>query len=205
MAKANGPLFSLEASGTIGKAITYGKNKGRNFVRVRVTPANPQTDAQTGVRANFAGLVLLWKANTIALTSAFKVLADQTQISAFNAFVGFNQKRLSQNKGPANSTTPTEVAPTSNATALAATVSGKYVSLTWTQSLDANAWESAIYRKLGTTPTGLRTELIAIVPRGTSAHLDGPLVAGSWQYVIQAQSSNGGKFAVSAPVTAVVA
>jgi hypothetical protein len=205
MAKVNGPLMSLEASGTIGGAITFGKNKGRNFVRVRTTPANPQTVAQTGVRANFAGLVALWKANTAALTTAFKPLADQTQISAFNAFIGFNQKRLSQNRGPANNTAPTEVAPTANATGLAGTAAGKYVSLTWVQSIDANAWESAIYRKLGATPTGLRTELIAIVPRGTQAYLDGPLVAGSWQYVIQAQSINGGKFAVSAPITVVVA
>jgi hypothetical protein len=204
MAKTNGPLFSLEASGTIGKAITYGKNKGRNFVRVRVTPANPQTAAQTGVRANFAGLVILWKANTAILTANFSTLAATTQVSAFNAFVGFNQKRLSQGKGPANSTTPSELAPIANATGLAATVSGKYVSLTWVQSTDANAWDTAIYRKLGADPTGIRTELVAIIPRGTQTYLDGPLVAGAWHYVLQAQSVNGGKSAVTTAVTATV-
>jgi hypothetical protein len=204
MAKTNGPLFSLEASGTIGKAITYGKNKGRNFVRVRVTPANPQTAAQTGVRSNFSGLVLLWKANTAALESAFATIATQRQISSYNAFIGFNQKRLSQDKGPADTPTPTEAAPFNNASGLAASVSDKYVSLTWTPSPDADAWGMAIYRALDNTPVGIRTELIAMLPNGTSAYLDGPLAAGTWQYVIQTLGVEGGKTAVSPPVAAVV-
>lgn len=204
MAKTNGPLFSLEASGTIGKAITYGKNKGRNFVRVRVTPANPQTAAQTGVRSNFAGLVLLWKANTAALESAFNTIATQKQISAFNAFIGFNQKRLSQDKGPAETPSPTEAAPFNNASGLAAAVSDKYVSLTWTPSADVDAWGVAIYRALGATPTGIRTELIAMLTNGTSSFLDGPLAAGTYEYVIQTLGEQGGKTTVSLPTTAVV-
>lgn len=46
MAKVEGPLFSMQASGTYGGAVTFGRRKGRNVARIRVDPANPQTAAQ---------------------------------------------------------------------------------------------------------------------------------------------------------------
>lgn len=50
MAKVTGPLMSLDASGTVGKTATFSKWKGRNYVRLRVTPMNPQTDSQAATR-----------------------------------------------------------------------------------------------------------------------------------------------------------
>lgn len=50
MAKVTGPLMSLDASGTVGKTATFSKWKGRNYVRLRVTPQNPQTEEQATSR-----------------------------------------------------------------------------------------------------------------------------------------------------------
>lgn len=50
MAKVDGPLMSMTASGTYGGAITYSRRKGANVVRIRVTPANPQTAGQMTAR-----------------------------------------------------------------------------------------------------------------------------------------------------------
>jgi hypothetical protein len=47
MAKVNGPLMSMEASGTVGNTITFDR---RGFVRTRVIPTNPQTDTQGNAR-----------------------------------------------------------------------------------------------------------------------------------------------------------
>ncbi|HEX8495483.1 MAG TPA: hypothetical protein VF658_21910 [Pyrinomonadaceae bacterium] len=47
MPHVKGPLFSMEASGTLGGTITFDK---RGFVRQRVIPANPQTPAQGNQR-----------------------------------------------------------------------------------------------------------------------------------------------------------
>ncbi len=47
MPKVKGPLFSQEASGTLGGNITFDR---RGFVRQHVTPANPQTAAQGNQR-----------------------------------------------------------------------------------------------------------------------------------------------------------
>src|SRR5574337_149397 len=51
MAKVSGPFMSLDASGTLASTITASKWKGRNYMRQRIIPANPKTDAQLTVRA----------------------------------------------------------------------------------------------------------------------------------------------------------
>ncbi len=42
--------MSLDASGTIGKTVTFSKWKGNNYTRLRVTPVNRQTDDQAKTR-----------------------------------------------------------------------------------------------------------------------------------------------------------
>lgn len=204
MAKVVGPFMSLDASGTLAGTITATKWKGRNVMRQKVTPANPRSGAQTGVRSSFSGIVALWKLNVATLTSAFETLAKQKNVSAFNAFTGFNQKRLSQGKYVANTTAPTEEVPTANATALASSVTLKYVTLTWADSVDTDAWAIYIYRALGAAPTGVTAELVGVLPRGVQKFTDGPLTAGTWHYKCRAVHIEGGGTALSADVTAVI-
>ncbi|MDZ7721674.1 MAG: hypothetical protein U5R06_02310 [candidate division KSB1 bacterium] len=61
MAKVTAPLFSLDASGTIGKAFTFSKWKGRNYVRTRVSPYNPKSTGQTTQRTAFSSAVTVWQ------------------------------------------------------------------------------------------------------------------------------------------------
>jgi len=61
MAKVTAPLFSLDASGTIGKAFTFSKWKGRHYVRTRVSPYNPQSSGQSTQRTAFSAAVAVWK------------------------------------------------------------------------------------------------------------------------------------------------
>ena len=204
MAKVIGPFMSLDASGTLAGTITAAKWKGRNYLRQRVIPSNPQTAAQTGVRSSFAGSVALWKANQVALASAFDTLAKQKNIPAFSAFTGFTQQQYSKGFAAANSPSPTNAAPSNNDTSLAATVEGKYIAITWTDNTDEDAWASNIYMKLTTDPTGLWTELIGVVPIGTEKLTIGPVAAGTYKIVIGSVSENGGMHAVSASVSAVV-
>ncbi len=56
MAKVTGPLMSLDASGTVGGTATFSKWKGRNYVRLRVTPMNPQTNGQATSRTYLGAL-----------------------------------------------------------------------------------------------------------------------------------------------------
>lgn len=60
MPKLTGPLFSLTASKSLGKAITYSRWRGIQYARQRVIPTNPQTTAQTDVRNIWTTLNALW-------------------------------------------------------------------------------------------------------------------------------------------------
>ncbi len=50
MARTTGPLFSLTASGSLGKTIVYSIWNGAAYVRSLVTPFNPQSTAQNLAR-----------------------------------------------------------------------------------------------------------------------------------------------------------
>jgi len=56
MAKVTGPLFSMSASGTLGKALVFAGWKGIGYVRQWVVPSNPQSGAQGDVRLILGGL-----------------------------------------------------------------------------------------------------------------------------------------------------
>lgn len=60
MPRLTGPLFSLTARKTLGKAITYSSWRGVQYARQRVIPTNPQTTAQTDVRNIWTTLNALW-------------------------------------------------------------------------------------------------------------------------------------------------
>lgn len=62
MAKVTGPLMSLEASGTIGNALTFSRWVGRPYVRRYTVPGNPQTLIQEVHRNRFSsvGTITTW-------------------------------------------------------------------------------------------------------------------------------------------------
>jgi hypothetical protein len=60
MPRLTGPLFSLTARKTLGKAITYSSWRGVQYARQRVVPTNPNTTAQQDSRGLFSTLNALW-------------------------------------------------------------------------------------------------------------------------------------------------
>lgn len=76
MAKVTAPFLSLDASGTFGKTLTASKWKGRNYMRQRVIPANPNTTAQQIVRS---ALGTIAKAAHAVLTSFVDTLGVGSQ------------------------------------------------------------------------------------------------------------------------------
>jgi hypothetical protein len=92
MVKVFAPMMSLDASGTLGNAVTFSKWKGRNYVRERVIPSNPKSEGQTGRRAMFRWLTQNWAALGSADKATWQDLADQIIASPFNAFVKWNME-----------------------------------------------------------------------------------------------------------------
>lgn len=83
MAKTTGPLFSLEASGTIAKTITYSRWKGRPYSRVRVIPLNPFSAGQVRARDLIRCMALgqHW-ANATTMKLSGEPLRDELRIRA---------------------------------------------------------------------------------------------------------------------------
>lgn len=87
-AKVTGPLFSLDARNTVGKAIVYSSWKGINYVRARVVPKNPNSDPQKAIRALIKAATQLWSTSGDGIDAAYK-LAYATAAKG-QAYSGFN-------------------------------------------------------------------------------------------------------------------
>ena len=86
MARTKGPLFSLDASGTIAETIVYSKWKGRNYVRRHTIPYNPQSPKQVNVRTAMTLLVALWQEKDEAVQTLYNTEGKKIQLSGFNYF-----------------------------------------------------------------------------------------------------------------------
>lgn len=83
MAKVKGPLFSMEATGTYGGAVTFGKWKGRPYARIRVDPANPNAAGQESARNRMRATGAMQRfVNNCTLTAAGETLTDKARIAA---------------------------------------------------------------------------------------------------------------------------
>lgn len=86
-AKVLGPLLSLGASQTVGKALTYANWKGIATVRLKSNPSNPKTTDQMHGRAFFAAGGKISKSSdpTETLATYLKTIvpAQQSWISYF--------------------------------------------------------------------------------------------------------------------------
>jgi len=95
MAKLKGPLFSLGASGQLGKAIVYLPWKGLDLAREYVVPANPKTALQVAHRAFLTAAVAMVHTAQADATHPM-TSADQVAYSALASAKGkimtwFNQ------------------------------------------------------------------------------------------------------------------
>ena len=85
MAKVDNPFFGLNATGSIGGTLTYMRLKGQNVVRQKVTPANPQTVAQTSQRGHFGNAVSDWQTGGM----------NQDDIDAWNLYASSSFRKMS--------------------------------------------------------------------------------------------------------------
>lgn len=92
MAKLIGPLFSVDARGSVGDALTYAKVGKTNYAKRYTRPTNPQTAAQTAHRLGIGFISSLWKTLTVEQKATWNQLADQLQLPPYHAFLKTNCK-----------------------------------------------------------------------------------------------------------------
>lgn len=118
-ARVTGPLFSMSASGSVGKAITYARWKGREYCREWFIPQNPQSTKQVNVRTALTLLIAYWHATAVGDKAVWDAAADPLSISGFNLYMKRGMDEYVSQLGTA--VTPTSVSYT-----------GSYPSEVWT-------------------------------------------------------------------------
>lgn len=177
--------MSFDASGKIANTIVFSKWKGRNYVRQLVTPLNPRSASQTGMRAMFAFLANLWASIAAGDQASWEELADDGNFSPFNAYMKANQANWRDYGAPSEATPATGVGTPADLGSEAANASGRNIILTGTNAAGTDNWGIAIFR----SPTAIFTldwsNCIAVVALGNTDALqytDGPLTPGTYYY-----------------------
>lgn len=185
MARLTGPLHSDDARGSIKGGVTYSGWRGRAYARATVTPRNPKSAKQLGVRGMMSFLAASWAAIKVASAASWQGLADAGIFSTYNAYVQHNLNRWQNFLAPtasypaAGSSTPNTVT-TQTPTGGAGQVN---ISLEW--STNADDWGVAILRDTSaiTTPDWTKViDVVAPTSAGKLTYVDSPLTAGTYYY-----------------------
>lgn len=87
MARVSGPLMSMSASGTVGKALTFGKWKGRPWVREWFIPENPKTVKQVNIRTALTLLIAEWQGEDEPTKTKWDAYAEPFKMAGVNKYV----------------------------------------------------------------------------------------------------------------------
>lgn len=205
MATVKGPLFSLDASDTLAKTITFSKWKGRNYIRKTVKPRNPKSGLQTGMRSVFGMIAQAFKNSGATAQANWKSAAKKNNLTPLNAMIRVNQINARINKGivkdPLLTSSGVEAAPTT----VVATGQTRSVKLTWTDSAGANDYGTLIYMSTSSGFTPTVATLVKVVPHGTGTATIFRLVTGTTYYFILTGSDYAGVLGTAAAQTSAVA
>lgn len=181
MAGVKGPLFSLDASGSIGDAIVFSKWKGRNYVRRHAIPSNPKSVGQVSVRAMMKFLSQYWDSLSDGDKADWETRAAATDISPFNAYVGYNTERWGRFAFPSKLDPATDTNTAGTILSPTAVAGSRSILLSVPISAAADNWGVVIHSSLTTSFTPSRNTARQIIPAesvDTFTWLDFPLTVG---------------------------
>lgn len=123
MAKVNGPLFSLQASGKLANAIVYSVWKGIPYVREYVVPSNPNSLGQRNTRSATSFFSKYWKSLIQADKDSWIAAANAANFSPFNAYMKAGLQALAAGFAPSDNSTEARTGPSQTATPTALVIS----------------------------------------------------------------------------------
>ena len=206
MATVKGPLFSLDASGSIGGSVVYSKWKGRNYVRRHAIPSNPKSGGQLSVRAMMRFLSQYWATLTSGEQADWATRAAVTNISPFNAYIQYNMDRWGREEYPSQQDPAAETGTPGTLTTESATAGVRSITIADTVSVLANNWGILLYRSTTTGFTPSRNnayQIMVAVSAAAFTFLDTAVVVGTpYYYRGRAITDDGVAGALWAEITA---
>jgi hypothetical protein len=210
MALVTGPLHSDDASGKFAGALVFAKWKGRNYTRQLVTPANPKSAAQTGIRSMMKWVAKSWADCSAGNKLTWDALAAAKNISAFNAMVSENLDRWQYNSSPTRAYPAAEILNTLDPDAigddgviLTTTGYAGYAAVGAKPDTTANADAiAAVLFRAAAAPTPISwataVAILAVTPGTAWNYTDSPLDAATYHYKLAYFSVDGCISALSA-------
>jgi len=207
MARTVGPLFSVSASGKFAKALVFATWKGRAYVRQLVTPANPRSAGQTGIRAMMKFLAPMWHVMAAPAKASWEEAAAARSISPFNQFTSENMNRWKQAASPTLTSPAAETSAPLTISAHTYTGGAAHATLSMTPSAATDLLAIAIFRATAEITLASRENCIAVVPHAAATpliYIDAALPPGTYHYRCAAMNVDGIQGTVLADATAVV-
>lgn len=185
MVKLTGPATAQQASGSLGEALIFSHTKRGAYLKRHKKPKQPRTPAQVAMRAMMGFLSSQWANLSPGDQATWTALAQQDDISEFNAYQAYNCDRWRRFLAP-SMTYPAPLGGSfSAAGGLTATPFPAMVRLAITITIPRNAWAYPIYRipTAGTAKNwnylvGFQIALAA----GLAVFDDRPLAIGTYHY-----------------------
>lgn len=192
MPKVTGPLFSVAASGTLSKTLTYRNTRRGAVVSRHAVPSGLPSAAQIAHRNQFALIAADWVAASPEDKATWDALAESLGISAYDAYTKHNWQRVIDNQptttaypGPAYVVAVRRVG--HSTTPLSPDVEGDYYQI-------ANLFGSPAFRRIRKPYAYLfhaNTPLCYVITRATPIATPNPLymnnshtTTGSWIPVV---------------------
>lgn len=189
MARVTGPLMSMDASGTIGGSITFAKWKGRNYVRRRVVPHNPQSEAQTATRAMMRFLTQAWALISGGDQATWDDQAASEKISPFNRYIQVNMREFTQFLFPSTTYPIDRISTPPAALTVTATAGIHEVNGTLAPGSPAPTWGLVVLLAAAITPARSDCQLIIPAQAGATVSFTVPNVK-SGNYTCQGLGFN---------------
>lgn len=207
MVKLKAPMLSLDASGKLADAIVFSKWKGRNYARALVTPSNPQSGGQTGMRRMLKFLSQDWSNFLTAEQASWNDRADAAVISNFNAMMGYNLSRWRNFNAPSISDPAEEDGAAGTYSAFAATAGVRQITIGFDCDIVADTWGIMIFRSLDTgfdTSFATHVQSMRALEVDSFTWVDTPLAAGTYYYNFRSFTTQGNLSAELGEVNATV-
>jgi len=185
MVKLRGPMFSMAASGTIGKTATFATWKGRAYARQCVVPANPKSVLQVSVRAMMRFLSQAWVSVGSTPQGSWDEAAAALNVSPFNAYIKANCQRWREFQAPGQTDPVPETGTPPVATLDTAVGGPSYMDVTFTITTLNDVWGVILFRSPTTTFDTSRANAIRVLPvddTGALVYTDSQLAAGNYWY-----------------------
>ncbi len=176
MAIITGPLFLLEAHGSLGDVLTYARIGRTNYTKVHFTPANPRSDAQVRRRVMTKFLTQFWSLYNAAFEENFAELGENWNLSKYHAYLKWNSMRWTADEMP-NIFWPIKKTVVFTKTGFTATRSGRLWTIVLTGSVPGAVHLCARIQAT-TNPAHTWNNLKTIVILKPPSDMGG----GNWQY-----------------------